>query len=198
MWLKYGVHVSCWVPTAGTATATENYIHWSSLRHCSCSADEDDLCVRSASSDRYCQCLDGFGILPLPWICQLTALTHYLNLMGLFKTAIVNLRSLALSLLLGNSSHKAKCLAAMLVKFLMDLEQVHCSFQWRDPWCRGQVVATWMWKTWINTNTNYVDFCGGGKAGRAEDGGLWGSSERAATLPLTTWSSQSGSGSVAL
>ena len=39
-----------------------------------------------------------------------------------------------------------------------------------------------MWKTWINNNTNSVAHCGGGKAGRAEDGGLPGSSGRAATL----------------
>ena len=33
-----------------------------------------------------------------------------------------------------------------------------------------------MWKTWINTNTNHVGGGGGGKPGRAEDGGLRGSS----------------------
>ena len=54
------------------------------------------------------------------------------------------------------------------------------------------------WKTWINTNTNSVAHFGGGKAGSTVDGGLPGSSGRAATPPLRTWSSQSGSGSVAL
>ena len=33
-------------------------------RHCGCSADEDDVCVGSASSDRRCR--NGFGILPSP------------------------------------------------------------------------------------------------------------------------------------
>ena len=31
--------------------SNSEFIHWNSIRHCSCSGDEDDLCVRSASSD---------------------------------------------------------------------------------------------------------------------------------------------------
>ena len=37
------------------------------------------------------------------------------------------------------------------------------------PSARDQLVA--MWKTWINTNTNRVGHCDGGKAGRVENGG---------------------------
>ena len=35
------------------------------------------------------------------------------------------------------------------------------------PSARDQLVT--MWKTWINTNTNSVGYCGSGKAGRAKD-----------------------------
>ena len=67
----------------------------------------------------------------------------------------------------------------------MELEREH-SAPTKDEIlsARDQLVA--MWKTWININMNRVGNCGGGKAGRVEDGGLPGPSGRAATPPLTT------------
>ena len=67
----------------------------------------------------------------------------------------------------------------------MELGREHtASANDKIPSARDQLLT--MWKTWVNTNTNRVGYCSGGIAGRAEDGGLPGSSGRAPTPPLTT------------
>ena len=47
----------------GQQQATGNCVRWSSIRHCCRSADEDDLCVKSASSGRHCRNRLGFAML---------------------------------------------------------------------------------------------------------------------------------------